>query len=290
MSDSLQNSLPIVSGAVFGLALLLFLVSLRLFRRSRTDTYWRRRRDAGQRGWRVFLVAVVLFVFSGISCTATVVMAVFFSDSDEATPSASVTENDEPPPSITPAPENGESNTNVSPDVPPTPSFTPVELRESPVVIETTSTPVILIVTSTPGATPTETPFPTFTPHIAPPESSVTPNPGAEIRITALDDQISDDMLPVNPRGTFAPGTTRIYLFVEFSNMTQGVLWKRILYREGEPIDGGAYLWGLETDGTGYFFFGNTDGFPPGNYEIRLFLGESATPINIADFTIAEPS
>ncbi len=289
MLDSLHDILPIVSGGVFGLALLLFLVSLRLFRRSRNDTFWRRRRDAGQRGWRVFLVAATLAVFSGFSCAATLVMNRFLDDSDQGPAAVSVAENTEPgSTSATPASDTNDPDNNVASGDLSTPSITPIELRESPIVIDVTSTPVVLIVTSTPGATPTETPFPTFTPHVTPLISSVTPNPDAEIRITALDDQISDAMTPINPRATFAPGTTRIYLFVEFRNMAQGVLWKRMLYREGEAIDGSAYLWGLETDGTGYFFFGNNNGFAPGHYEIRLFLGENPTPINISAFTITE--
>lgn len=290
MSDSIQNALPIVSGAVLALALIFFLISLRLFRRSRTDIYWRRRRDAGQRGWRLFLIASVLFVIGGMSCTATAVMAILFDDSDNGPQATTIVENQNAPPPATPAQDGGEPNSNASPDLLLASTITPIDLRETTIVTTAPSTPVIVIVTSTPGATPTETPFPTFTPFVMPPVSSVTPNPNAEIRITALDDQVSDDMTPVNPRTTFAPGTTRIYMFVEFHDMTQGVLWKRMLYREGELIDSSSYLWGLETDGTGYFFFGNNNGFAPGSYQIRLFIGESARPISLFTFTITEPS
>ncbi len=144
------------------------------------------------------------------------------------------------------------------------------------------------MITTTPVSTPTETPFPTYTPLATPLVSDVTPLPNAMIRITALDDQISDALTPVNPRGAFRAGTTRIYLFVEFTGMAQGVLWKRELYRDGQKIDGNSYLWGLETDGTGYFFFGDDSGFPPGDYEIRLYIGSDEDPVNIASFAIVE--
>ncbi len=127
-----------------------------------------------------------------------------------------------------------------------------------------------------------------FTPLVPPPVSTVTPQPNAAIRITALDDQISNSLTPVNPRAAFRAGTTRIYFFVEFTDMTRGVLWRRELYRNAVLIDSGSYLWGLEPAGTSYFFFGNDRGFAPGDYDIRLFIGSGSDPVNMASFTIVD--
>lgn len=182
----------------------------------------------------------------------------------------------------------------LSPDAAQTvPSPTAAEdVAESPVPTPdktpTPMPPTVIIITATPGYTPTETPLVTFTPNATPLLSSVTPQSDARITITALDDQISDALTPVNPRTTFEAGITRIYLFVRFRNMTPGVLWKRLLYRGGEPIDGSTYLWGSETGGETYFFFGNDSGFPPGDYEIRLYIGENSVPISTTTFTITE--
>jgi hypothetical protein len=51
--------------ALFALAVLFMLLSVRSFRRSRKDTFWRRRRAAGQLGWRTFLLSAIFLVFSG---------------------------------------------------------------------------------------------------------------------------------------------------------------------------------------------------------------------------------
>jgi hypothetical protein len=60
-----------------------------------------------------------------------------------------------------------------------------------------------------------------------------------------------------------------------FENMADGVAWSRVLYRDGQPIQGQAYLWSQGEAGESFFFFGNVDGYPAGSYEARLFIGES---------------
>lgn len=261
MPDNLQNALPLLTGALFVLALLLFALSLRYFRRSRTDVFWRRRREAGQRGWRALVSSFVMIVLSIGSCACTVLFAIIAED--------------EPAPVST---EIGLISTPLPTDQIDTPVVTPPD----------TPTPVVVIITATPLYTPTETAFPTFAPLVTPLVSDVTPLPGAAIRITALDDQISDSLTPVNPRAAFRAGTTRIYLFVEFTDMAQGVIWRRELYRDGQLLDGGEYLWGHETEGSAYFFFGNDSGFQPGEYEIRLYIGTSSTLASSIPFTVVE--
>lgn len=285
MPETLKNAFPYVTGALFGLALLLFLVSFRLFRRSRTDVFWRRRRDAGQRGWRLFVAGALLLLLSAASCGVTLLISLFGGESNPAvteTPQQAVNldtplepvETDTLIPSITPEPFQADPETPVlTPPDGPSPTPAPPET-------------VVVIIIATPTFTPTDTPFPTFTPVSPPLESSVTPLPNAQIVITALDDQISDALTPINPRNVFAAGVKRVYLFVEFQGMAQGVLWKRTLYRNGELAEGNAYLWGLESEGTGYFFFGNDNGFEPGQYDIRLYIGDTTTPINTMAFTV----
>ena len=280
MLDNAQNTFLIITVALLALGLLLFLLSLRLFRRSRTDVFWRRRRDAGQRGWRTLVFSSVLIVLSVLSCLFTIVAAIVNQNNSTPAPTDVVIE---PSPSLLP------NTTPTATETPAVPVSTEVPVQTpAPMLPVDTPTPVVIVITATPASTPSETPFPTYTPLVTPLVSDVTPLPNASIRITALDDQISDALTPVNPRAAFRAGTTRIYLFVEFTGMAQGVLWRRELYRDGQKIDGNSYLWGLETDGTGYFFFGNDSGFPPGNYEIRLYIGSDPAPVNIALFAIVE--
>src|SRR5258707_6724099 len=68
--QQLQTAAPPFAAGLFALALALFLLSLRYFRRSRTDSYWRRRRSAGQRGWRLFVWSIIMTLLSGMLCMA----------------------------------------------------------------------------------------------------------------------------------------------------------------------------------------------------------------------------
>src|SRR5512143_887730 len=68
--EQIRTVAPFIAVGILALALLLFLSSLRMFRKSRTDFYWRRRRAAGQRGWRLFVWSIVLSLMSGVLCLA----------------------------------------------------------------------------------------------------------------------------------------------------------------------------------------------------------------------------
>ncbi len=277
MRETVQHALPYVTGGLFGLALLLFAIAFRLFQRSRTDVYWRRRREAGQRGWRLFVVASIMAIFSAVACVLTLAIGIL---GDEGEASAGRIS---PTPEVTTLVEN--------PDAPSVPTATDTPPPDDSTRATTpASTPLILIITATPAYTPTPTPFPTFTPNVTQAVSSVTPQPGATLRIVALDDQIDASYRPVNPRTTFEAGVKRLYLFVEFNAMTEGVLWRRVITKDGELFDDNTYLWGLEDSGSGYFFFGRDNGFEPGNYEIRLYIGAADTPVSTMSFTVVPPA
>ncbi|GAB4418340.1 MAG: hypothetical protein Kow00106_14320 [Anaerolineae bacterium] len=276
MRETVQNLLPYVTGGLFGLALLLFAIAFRLFQRSRTDTYWRRRREAGQRGWRLFVLASIMVIFSAVTCVSMLAISVLGEDGTASAGRVSAT------PEATTVAENSAVPVPTATDTPP-PQTNSRATTPAP-------TPLILIVTATPAYTPTPTPFPTYTPNVTQAVSSVTPQPGATLRIVALDDQIDASFRPVNPRTTFVAGVKRLYLFVEFSAMTEGVLWRRVITKDGELFDDNTYLWGLEDSGSSYFFFGHDSGFEPGNYEIRLYIGATDIPVSTASFTVVPSS
>jgi hypothetical protein len=69
-------------------------------------------------------------------------------------------------------------------------------------------------------------------------------------------------------------GITRIYFWITYSAMTDGAAWTRLLLRDGEPIQGGGYLWSGGETGTAAYFFGDAEGFPPGEYTLRLLLAD----------------
>jgi hypothetical protein len=278
MAESIRNALPMITGVLFALGLLLLVISLRLFRRSRRDIYWRNRRMAGQRGWRLFLMAFGLFSCGGMFCIFTVLSLILFDETDSSANAFPVADLATGTPTLPPLETPLENPDTVDQNPSESSATTPND----------SATQNVIVITATPLVTPTYTPFPTFTPQFTPADSIVTPSPDAEIRITALDDQITEALTPINPRASFAAGITRVYLFVEFKGMAQGVLWRRELYRGDELIEGGEYLWGQASEGTGYFFFGEDNGFEPGQYEIRLFLGYDDVPVHIMPFTIFE--
>lgn len=109
---------------------------------------------------------------------------------------------------------------------------------------------------------------------LTPMPSTRQPRAGAKIEIVAAASGISADEQPADSGTVFEAGIHRIYLFMEYVRMDDGVSWSRILFRDGVPIQGQSYLWSLGTDGRSYFFFGSDAGYPAGEYEARLFLGE----------------
>ncbi len=289
MLETIDTALPYITAIIFGLALLLLIVAVRLFRRSRTDTYWRRRRDAGQRGLHVSVLAFIFFMAGGVMCLVTLLVTMIHDDNEiPATPdlAAQQTQNApaaSPTATLTLAPETPDQSGQT-----PLPEPTHTQVTPEPTATpRATDTPIILVITTTPMHTPTQTPFPTFTPRaITSIPGGITPQPEASLTITALDDRISDTLEPVNPRTTFIAGTHRIYFFVEYAAMSDGVAWTRKLYKNGEQIDSVSYDWRQGRTGTTYFFFGSADGFEPGNYEIRLFIGASDQPVSTRNFMV----
>ncbi len=331
-TEQLQPVAPVIAAVLFALALLLFVTSLRFFRKSRTDFYWRRRRSAGQRGWRLFVWSIILTLLSGLLCLVTGLTGLIYARTTPTaiallrsatlthagpttavqpspsltrtltatvTKSAAVQPTQMASPTITIIPS---STTTITPSatatatLTPTPTLTP-SLTPTPTATAT-ATPTY---TATPTATVTDTPTTTFTPTITPTptdtlipviqstslESNVTPSADASISITALDTQVSNDGTPITPSTTFKAGFSRIFFFVDFKGMQSGVLWRRELLFNGQLVQSHEYLWGMAQDGSAFFFFGQEGGFKPGNYEIRLFIGEGTQPIAAMTFTVS---
>jgi hypothetical protein len=118
------------------------------------------------------------------------------------------------------------------------------------------------------------------------PVSTVTPAAGAALRITGLDTQVSGTGELVAPGTRFRAGFTRLYFLVTYADMLPGVLWRRELLRNGEPIQSFLAPWGQSREGTFTFFFGIEGGFEPGTYRVQLYIGETTAPVTSADFVV----
>jgi hypothetical protein len=177
----------------------------------------------------------------------------------------------------------------LSPPAPPptaTPTCTPLP----------TSTPRP---TRTPTATPTRRPtatapfIPTPTPGVLPPEPALSPLPSAvparedaTITIITLAADRDDSGQPVDPGTEFPPGDHRVYLFISYDNMSNGVPWTFAIYREGEFLDGTAQLWEWGKQGKTYLYYKPPTGYEPGSYEMRIFIETRLQ--GIAQFGIKE--
>lgn len=275
--QQIATLLPYLIGGLFSLALALFLLSLYHLRRGRTGQYWRLRRQAGQFGGKLFLTSLALFIvtlalafYSGLAAIAFRGINNLFAPETPvlrgvALPTASPTDMDTPSPT---AVISATPTFTVTPT--PTPTIPTPEASPTP-------TP-----TATLTATITQTPTVTLTPtatyesvlRLTPPFSARHPRPDARIQITAADDAVSSTQTPLQPRTTFNAGVKRIYLFMNYQAMDDGVAWTRVLYRDGVPVQGQAYLWSMGESGAGFFFFGSDDGYLPGSYEARIYLDD----------------
>jgi hypothetical protein len=157
-------------------------------------------------------------------------------------------------------------------------TFTPSSTNTATATATSTASPTT---TQTPSETLVRAPFTNTVP-----ESSVTPGPNASLTITALDTQLSPSYGPVAPSHNFNAGFNRIYYFVTFDGMQNGVLWRRQLIEDNVAVEEDAYLWGLSQSGSTYFFFGQDSGFKAGSYEIRLYIGQASQPVTVAAFTV----
>jgi hypothetical protein len=116
---------------------------------------------------------------------------------------------------------------------------------------------------------------------------TVVPITTSTLNIIAIDDMISDDWRPIQASSSFSTDATRFYFFFSHDGIAEGTIWGQILFRDGEVIRQRSQQWGItESVGERYFFFGDTRGFAPGNYEIRLTIGADERAVASARFTV----
>lgn len=279
MPEVLRSLIPPVIAGMLLLALLLFIGALRFFRLGRTEPYWRLRRTASTRGWQLFLVSLTTGFVAAAVCLFTGFAELVLGGLPFLSPITAPTQAAALPTYtpfviiITPEATGPTSSPSIQP---PTSTVTTSPTASGSSTPDPLPTRVPSRAAFTPTASLTATPSPTPTPGLSLPPlvSVVTPRPEAALQITAIDSAITDALAPVSPRNTLQAGITRIYFWVTYSGMTDGVVWTRLLLRDGTLIQGGSYLWSGGETGTLVHFFGNAEGFIPGAYLIRLLIGE----------------
>jgi len=173
----------------------------------------------------------------------------------------------------------------------PTPTPTPMPSPTTPatgVVATSSPTPVL---TPTPKPTATASPSPTIIPTVGTPSSALTPIVGAETpspdatfnEITLARD-VTDDNKPKDPGTVFPAGISRLYAFFDYHDLSDGVLWTQVWYREGKEIGSESNLWEWGSYGTAWIFLKPVGGYSRGGYEVRLYIGDELK--QTATFTV----
>jgi hypothetical protein len=236
-------AIPFVLGAVLVIALV---NAFGNFRRARRAPYFRIRRDSARAAWRWCLIALVAaLVGVGSIVARDRLLAADFG--------------------ALPLPDFGAvGNPTPDSDLPLITTITP------PAAVSTKD-----LIAAPPTITPTQpTPTVTSTPPISTIVSRVTPSPDATITITAISSGISADLRPVNASLEFAAGIPRIYVWLEYQNMADGVSWSRVLLRNGSLLISETELWERGTEGVAYYFFDAPNGWAAGSYELQLYIGD----------------
>jgi hypothetical protein len=210
------------------------------FRRSQTAPYFRIRRKANQAGWRWVLILIIAAAgaYAALRARAAV-----------------------PTPDLT----------SFLPATPTAPATIGPDLLASEAIITPTAPAEA---GQPPTITPTAPPEGTATPILATIESTVTPPAEAELTITEISSDISSNLTPVNPGTAFPVGTPRIYYWVTFSNMQNGISWSRVLLLDGTVVRSESESWERGTEGTAYYWFDAQGGWPAGAYEVQFYLGD----------------
>ncbi|MBI1259155.1 MAG: hypothetical protein GC204_16925 [Chloroflexi bacterium] len=284
MEREIIRLLPYIVLGTLVVGVLLFLLSLQQLQRRRTGAYWRVRRQAGERGGKLFLASVTLITLAVVAGIITGIGTLIYRNNNRyldrgpddlygiiLSPEARLTATSEAIALV--------ASATLIPSETPTPAPT---TAEAPTLAAATLTPTI----PTPSATFTASATATFIPTLSPtpnfavvlnltPIFNTTPRParpGFRLSLDSATDGVDADGQA--PGHEFKAGIKRVYLFMSFGSMENGVAWSRVLYRDGQPIQGNTLLWSLGASGSSYFFFGDETGYVAGAYEVRLYVGE----------------
>ncbi|PJF44981.1 MAG: hypothetical protein CUN55_01185 [Phototrophicales bacterium] len=321
--EELTERLPVITASVFTIGLILLILALRLFRRSRGARYWIYRRRASQRGFRMLIFAMLFLSLSFGLCIATLIFNAIETEPDTPTQvvmnSTATSEPTTQAPTISPSEtlspthtptQQGRAttqpshtstltptNTNERTSSPtPSPTITsttalpsPTETLTQTLTMTASSTPTASATSTpspiTPTATATQTSLPTLSSSVVRVTPRATPLESAQLRIIGITEtMISEE--ENEPNATFSVGIRRIFFLMHYQNMNTGVLWGWRLLKDNNLVAEQFTLWGPAGNGETSFFIGQQKGFDAGNYELQLFIGEETSPIEQATFRV----
>lgn len=292
MIDQIAPYLPYVPlgvGGWFALSLLLLLGALYNLWRRKTAIVWRNRHKADQRGQRLLFWSVANLVASSMVIMVGGSVIVAFGYVEEFFPPRSPYDLAGVAVAVLPAPTRPADASRT-----PLPTLVtvaaqvgtrgPTRRPPNPTPRPPTQTPTV-----PPSATPTTTA--TLSPlarvGVTPPTAAAPLNNGAALRVVAVDDEMTDAGVPVDPATRFPVGVPALHFFTSYRELSPGVVWAWVLYRNGVPVEGAAAVWGDSANGLDWFTYAVPGGYLAGEYEMRLFL--NTQQVSRYTFTVAAP-
>jgi hypothetical protein len=172
----------------------------------------------------------------------------------------------------------------------PTPTPTPTPSPTAPATAVATASPTTMLI-PTPKPTATASPSPTIIPTVVTPSATPTPivgvetpSPDATFGEITMARSVTDDNKPKNPGTVFPAGISQLYAFFDYQNLSDGVLWTQVWYREGKEIGSESNLWEWGSYGTAWIFLKPVGGYPRGEYKVSLYIGDELK--QAATFTV----
>jgi len=172
----------------------------------------------------------------------------------------------------------------------PTPTPTPTLSPTAPATASITASPTSVL-TPMPKPSATASPSPSIIPTVGTPTltptpivGAETPLPGATFGEITLARGVTDDNKPKDPGTVFPASSLRVYAFFDYQNLSDGVLWTQVWYREGKEIGRESNLWEWGSYGTAWIFLRPIGGYSRGEYEVRLYIGDELK--QTATFTV----
>ncbi len=250
---------PYVSGLLIVIA---FISAYLNFRETRRAPYFRLRRAASIRGWRWSAVLVVSIVVLVVSLRVRRAL---------------------------PPPDMGALRSASAPTLSPTATSAPPTATPAPPNSTTAPQPTVTDTPAPPTATPTEEPTsPSEAASTAETASpAITPLGEPSLAITDFSSGISPEGAAVGFGAEFPAGLQRIYCWFRYSGMTGDLTWQRMLFLNRIMIREEVGEWEADESGVGYYYFTAQNGWAPGQYEARFYIGDRLA--DSATFTITSP-
>jgi type VI secretion system secreted protein VgrG len=219
---------------VFGI--LTLIIGIRHLLKSRKIPFYGKRHDRMVRGWRLIVLALLLFplIYVIFNFSEPVIYQYF-----EPSPTLTLTPTITMTPSIT-----------LSPTITLTPTIT-----DTPSITSTPSMPSEI-----------EEDF----------ESEITASEDALFSAIQFSRRLGEDLQPIDSAVEFENPVGHLYGTFSYNNMTDGVQWSALWYRGEELVYYESTLWEGGTGGYGYTDWNpSSDQWQPGIYEVQIFVGST---------------